>query len=525
MQKTRHLYRICLLAALLPFQLALGESAWTPLFNGNNLDGWTERNKSGSFQVEDGAIVGTATSGLGTTFLCTDEEYGDFDLEFECKLIDPELNSGVQIRSRIRKLPGKDTGPLEGPQVDISGKNPERGTFSGNIFGQGWGQWLTPKDQRRNHKFFKGGEWNKFRVLAKGDQVTTWINGEMVITTTIPVERHATHPSGYIALQLHGIHEGAGPFKIAWRNLRVRKLTEAATPSTGDKPAAKVEVKQAARPSAPAERVVLRHQGPKTAFRELPKVDGLRLSFFAQAPEINCPVSVVAEPGGAVFALCDGNAGLGRLPDQGSVWRLVDEDDDGKADYATRYLPNIDTPRGGQFLDGTLYLVHPPFISAFRDLNGDGVADEHKVLARGFAHDLTWRRGADHSSNDLRVGIDGWIYVAVGDFGANAVGSDGSKAQLMTGGVIRMRRDGSDLEVYARGTRNTYGIAVSPRLDILALDNTNDGDGWDMRLHHLTPLAHMGSRRNRQRCHWRNLGFVAHLLRHRRCRPAHRPHH
>lgn len=251
MQKARHRYRILFLAALLPAYFTLAQSGWTDLFNGKNLEGWTERNKSGSFHVENGAIVGTATSGLGTTFLCTDEEYGDFDLEFECKLIDPELNSGVQIRSRIRKLPGKDTGPLEGPQVDISGKTPERGTFSGNIFGQGWGQWLTPKDQRRNHKFFKGGEWNKFRVLAKGDQVTTWINGEMVITTTIPAERHATHPSGYIALQLHGIHEGTGPFKIAWRNLRVSKLTEAATPSTGDKPAAKVEVKQAARPSAP----------------------------------------------------------------------------------------------------------------------------------------------------------------------------------------------------------------------------------------------------------------------------------
>ena len=115
-----------------------------------------------------------------------------------------------------------------------------------------------------------------------------------------------------------------------------------------------------------------------------------------------------------------------------------------------------------------------------------------KMLASGFAHDLSWRRGGDHSTNDLRVGIDGWIYVAVGDFGASAVGSDGSKATLMTGGVIRMRLDGSDLEVYARGTRNTYDIAISPRLDILALDNTNDGDGWDMRLHHLTPLAHMG---------------------------------
>lgn len=459
---------------------ALAE-AWVDLFNGKNLDGWAERNKSGSFRVENGTIIGTAKEGLGTTFLCTNTEYGDFELEFETKLIDPELNSGVQIRSANRKPKGRQkVGPVEGPQVEFAAKNPARGTRSGNIFGQGWGGWLTPKDKIRSHTFVKGGEWNHFRVLAQGDQVTTWINGNKIITTTIPADRHATHSSGFIGLQIHGIKDGTGPFEVAWRKIRLRPLT------TEKAPAKPYESKDHSK------KIFLKHQGPEKPFRALPKFADHKLSFFAMAPEINCPVSVVAEPGGAVYALCDGNAGLGRLPNQGSVWRLIDEDDDGRADFATAYLPNIDTPRGGQFLNDTLYLVHPPFISACRDTDGDGIADERKVLARGFAHDLTWKRGGDHSTNDLKIGIDGWIYVAVGDFGASAVGSDGSTATLMTGGVIRMRLDGSDLEVYARGTRNTYDIAINHRLDIIAMDNTNDGDGWDMRLHHLTPLAHMG---------------------------------
>lgn len=244
--------------------------------------------------------------------------------------------------------------------------------------------------------------------------------------------------------------------------------------------------------SIQSKRTYFKHTGPKKPFRELPQFRDHDLSFFAMAPEVNCPVSVVAEPGGAVYVLCDGNAGLGRLPNQGKVWRLVDEDDDGKADYGTEFIPDIDTPRGGHFVDGTLYLVHPPFVSAFMDTNADGVADARKTLARGFAHDLGWRRGGDHTTNDLRVGIDGWIYVAVGDFGGNVVGSDGSEASLMSGGVIRMRIDGSDVEVYTQGTRNTYDLAINHRLDMLAMDNTNDGGGWDMRLHHLTPLAHMG---------------------------------
>jgi len=472
---------LSLLVFLSIFEPATGEEKWTSLFNGKDLEGWTERNKSGSFRVENGTIIGTAKEGLGTTFLCTDELFSDFEFEFETKLIDPELNSGVQIRSRNRPPKGKQkVGPVEGPQVEFAAKNPDRGTRSGNIFGQSWGQWLTPKEEMRNHTFVKGGEWNHFRVLAVGDQVTTWINGEKVVTTTIPADRHETNAEGFIGLQIHGIKEGTGPFEVAWRKIRIRQVD------------AKESTTQAKAGGDEANRVYFKHEGPKTPFRKLPEFKDHEMTFFAMAPEVNCPVSVIAEPSGAVYALCDGNAGLGRLPDQGMVWRLVDEDDDGKADYGTKFIPNIDTPRGGQFLKDTLYLVHPPFISAFRDTTGDGVADERKILAEGFAHDLSWKRGGDHSTNDLKIGIDGWIYVALGDFGANATGSDESTASLMTGGVIRMRLDGSDLEVYTEGTRNTYDLAINHRLDIIAMDNTNDGDGWDMRLHHLTPLAHMG---------------------------------
>ncbi|MGB0372890.1 MAG: 3-keto-disaccharide hydrolase [Opitutales bacterium] len=199
-------------------------NGWVDLFNGQNLDGWTEKTKEGSFRVEDGVIIGTARSGLGSTFLCSNEDYGDFELEFETKLIDNELNSGVQIRSKILE-PKKNEkyGAVYGPQVEVTGRDFVK-NYSGNIYGQGWKTWLTPPDSKKAHSFYKDGEWNHFRVVAKGDQITTWINGNEIVITTIPPERHETNPSGQIGLQIHGIKKGTGPYQVAWKNIRIKEL-------------------------------------------------------------------------------------------------------------------------------------------------------------------------------------------------------------------------------------------------------------------------------------------------------------
>jgi len=73
-----------------------------------------------------------------------------------------------------------------------------------------------------------------------------------------------------------------------------------------------------------------------------------------------------------------------------------------------------------------------------------------------------------------------------------AEGTDGRKLRLRGGGVVRVRPDGTGLELFSRGTRNILEVALSPRLDGIARDNTNDGGGWDIRLHHFTGLEEHG---------------------------------
>ena len=79
---------------------------WTSLFDGKTLDGWLQKNGTATYRVKNGAIVGRTTPGSPNSFLCTTKDYGEFELEFEDKLIDNELNSGVQIRSQTNEPEG-----------------------------------------------------------------------------------------------------------------------------------------------------------------------------------------------------------------------------------------------------------------------------------------------------------------------------------------------------------------------------------------------------------------------------------
>src|SRR6185295_7491323 len=183
--------------------------------------------------------------------------------------------------------------------------------------------------------------------------------------------------------------------------------------------------------------------------------------IFATAQQANYPVFVAASPEGTVYVSSDGNASLGTQPGRGRVIRLRDTDGDGRADEV-KVFAHVDSPRGLVWDRDRLYLMHPPHLSAYIDRDGDGVADEEKVLVKNIA--FTFKdRPADHSSNGIELGIDGWLYCAIGDFGfLEAEGTDGRKLQLRGGGVVRVRPDGSGLELFSYGTRNILETAVSP---------------------------------------------------------------
>jgi hypothetical protein len=195
---------------------AIRAADWVSIFDGKSLTGWIQKNGTATYRVENGAIVGRTAEGSPNSFLCTTKEYADFELEFEVK-VDNALNSGVQIRSQTR---GGPDGRVNGPQVEIEAGPGEAGYIYGEATDRGW---LTPKDRLKPHAHFKHGEWNHYRILAQGPRIQTWINGQKIEDLTDePI--YKTHPKGFVGLQVHGIDKGAGPFEVAWRNIRIREL-------------------------------------------------------------------------------------------------------------------------------------------------------------------------------------------------------------------------------------------------------------------------------------------------------------
>jgi len=204
-----------LIAGALLVLASLQDGGWVDLFDGKSLDGWEQKNGSATYRVEDGCIVGKTTEGSPNSFLTTKKSYGDFELKFEVK-VDDELNSGVQIRSASK--PDYKEGQVHGPQVEIA----INGT-AGFIFGEGlkFGWLSEDRSNAAAQAAFKKGEWNRYRVLADGKSIKSWVNDVPVADL---VDEKTGMMSGFIGLQVHGIKKGLGPYEVRFRNLSIREL-------------------------------------------------------------------------------------------------------------------------------------------------------------------------------------------------------------------------------------------------------------------------------------------------------------
>lgn len=189
-----------MLAAALPASAQKSQS----LFNGKNLDGWKIHGTE-KWYVEKGNLICESGPDKEYGYLATDKQYKNFELTLEFKQ-EADGNSGVFFHSSLEGT------KIAGWQAEVA----PPGQHSGGIYesyGRGW----LIKPEAEKEKALKMGEWNKMRVRVVGDEVTTWLNGQQMITLK---DDKIGEKTGQLALQIHS----GGGIKVRWRNIAVKEL-------------------------------------------------------------------------------------------------------------------------------------------------------------------------------------------------------------------------------------------------------------------------------------------------------------
>ncbi len=183
------------------------------LFDGRTLDGW-EGDRS-IFRVEDGEIVaGSLKEKIAHNwFLCTTQEYGDFELRIQVKLQGEGDNAGVQFRTQ--KIPN---------HFEVSG-------YQADMGGQWWGKLYdesrrrrvlagpeTEAEQAQLKEVLKPGDWNEYVIRCEGPRIQMWLNGLKTVDYT--EQEPGIDRAGIIAVQIHG----GAPAEARYKNIELREL-------------------------------------------------------------------------------------------------------------------------------------------------------------------------------------------------------------------------------------------------------------------------------------------------------------
>lgn len=209
------------------------------LFNGKDLSGWNGDPRLWS--VKDGVIHGETTPetpAQGNTFLILkDRPFKDFDLRFSFRCT-ADNNSGVQYRSKhITEGRVRNDWVVRGYQHEIRNEN-QLPNVAGFIYDEGGRRgriclagekavWENGKknvvgeliDAKGYERLFKLNDWNDVVIIARGNHIQHFLNGELILDFTDNDSRLALK-EGIIALQLHA----GRPMWTEFKNIRVKEL-------------------------------------------------------------------------------------------------------------------------------------------------------------------------------------------------------------------------------------------------------------------------------------------------------------
>lgn len=202
---------------------------------------------------------------------------------------------------------------------------------------------------------------------------------------------------------------------------------------------------------------LLAHSFPRAENLPLEKIKlppGFQISIFAD----NVPKAreMVFSPSGTLF--------VGSF--EGNVYAIPDKDRDYKADRIITIAKDLRMPVGIDFRDGALY------VSAINQiLRFDAIESRLENPPKPTVVNATFPKDRAHGWKFIRFGPDGMLYVPIG---APCNICDPEDQRYST--IMRMKPDGTGLEIYARGVRNTVGFDWHPETKELWF--TDNGRDW-----------------------------------------------
>jgi glucose/arabinose dehydrogenase len=154
----------------------------------------------------------------------------------------------------------------------------------------------------------------------------------------------------------------------------------------------------------------------------------------------------------------------------GKVYAVIDHNNDNKADEVITVAQGLNSPNGVAFKDGALYVAEIDRIIRYEDIE-----DRLKNPPKPVIVNDSFPKEGHHGWKFIRFGPDGMIYVPVGAPCKVCESKDKRFASIM-----RMRPDGTNLEIFSYGVRNTVGFDWHPvTKDLWFTDNGRDWVGDD----------------------------------------------
>jgi hypothetical protein len=214
------------------------KAGWRLLFDGKTTEGWRGykmKEMPPGWKVIDGALVRTSGGAGGKGAgggddIITVEQFDNFELRLEWKIVDRAGNSGIILRASEDAVTSWHTGP----EMQILDNAAYPGRDVRQLAGACYDLYAPVKDASRPR-----GQWNAVRVLADGRHIEHWLNGVKLLEYELGSDdwkarvakskfknmvRFKDPPmKGYICLQDHTA-------RLEFRNIKIRPLPEKTQP-------------------------------------------------------------------------------------------------------------------------------------------------------------------------------------------------------------------------------------------------------------------------------------------------------